>query len=200
MISLTKASILYWLAVSSMCTCHLLLWMRQVKIWKLREWMKIFGFCFVFVYLVGFFLLVFWDRVSLCSPDCPGTHSVDQTGLELRNLPASASRVLGLKACATRPSWMKVLIHVPQHISFRTSSPTPFNQVFIYYLLLFLIFAFIAFSQSVIPPHSKYFNYAIYFLRQVGKMEKQKERWERKKYRSRSSEDLSCHLDICLAG
>jgi hypothetical protein len=39
----------------------------------------------------------------LCSPGCPGTHSVDQAGLELRNLPASASRVLGLKACATTP-------------------------------------------------------------------------------------------------
>jgi hypothetical protein len=38
--------------------------------------------------------------VSLCSPGCPGTHSVDQAGLELRNLPASASQVLGLKACA----------------------------------------------------------------------------------------------------
>jgi hypothetical protein len=38
----------------------------------------------------------------LCySPDCPGTHFVDQAGLELRNLPASASQVLGLKACAT---------------------------------------------------------------------------------------------------
>jgi hypothetical protein len=48
-------------------------------------------------------LLVFQDRVSLYSPDCPGTPSVDQAGLELRNLPASASRVLGLKACATTP-------------------------------------------------------------------------------------------------
>jgi hypothetical protein len=28
---------------------------------------------------------------------------VDQAGLELRNPPASASRVLGLKACATTP-------------------------------------------------------------------------------------------------
>jgi hypothetical protein len=37
----------------------------------------------------------------LCSPGCPGTHSVDQAGLELRNPPASASQVLGLKACAT---------------------------------------------------------------------------------------------------
>ena len=38
-----------------------------------------------------------------CSPGCPGTHSVDQAGLELRNPPASASRVLGLKVCATTP-------------------------------------------------------------------------------------------------
>jgi hypothetical protein len=41
----------------------------------------------------------FQDRVSLCSPGCPGTHSVDQVGLQLRNPPASASQVLGLKAC-----------------------------------------------------------------------------------------------------
>ncbi|GAB1300047.1 Mitogen-activated protein kinase 1 [Apodemus speciosus] len=38
--------------------------------------------------------------VSLCSPGCPGTHSVDQAGLELRNPPASASQMLGLQACA----------------------------------------------------------------------------------------------------
>jgi hypothetical protein len=43
----------------------------------------------------------FWDRVSLCSPGCPGAHSVDQAGLELRNSPASASQVLGLKVWAT---------------------------------------------------------------------------------------------------
>jgi hypothetical protein len=42
-------------------------------------------------------------RVSLCGPSCPGTHFVDQAGLKLRNLPASISRVLGLKACATMP-------------------------------------------------------------------------------------------------
>jgi hypothetical protein len=56
-----------------------------------------FLFCFCFL------VLVFQDRVSLCSPGCPGTHSVDQAGLELRNLPASASQVMGLKACATTP-------------------------------------------------------------------------------------------------
>jgi hypothetical protein len=57
-------------------------------------------FCFV---LFCFFFLVFRDRVSLYNPGCPGTHFVDQAGLELRNSPASASGVLGLKACATMP-------------------------------------------------------------------------------------------------
>jgi hypothetical protein len=38
-----------------------------------------------------FFFLVFRGRVSLYSPGCPGTHFVDQAGLELRNPPASAS-------------------------------------------------------------------------------------------------------------
>jgi hypothetical protein len=37
------------------------------------------------------------------SPGCPGTHFVDQAGLELRNLFTSVSRVLGLKSCATTP-------------------------------------------------------------------------------------------------
>jgi hypothetical protein len=54
----------------------------------------------LFVCLFVFVLFVFRDRVSLYSSGCPGTHFVDQAGLELRNPPASASRVLGLKACA----------------------------------------------------------------------------------------------------
>ena len=55
-------------------------------------------FCWQFLHYI---LLVFQDRVSLCNPGCPETHSVDQAGLELRNLPASACQVLGLKVCAT---------------------------------------------------------------------------------------------------
>ena len=51
----------------------------------------------LFVYLII-------ETGFLCSPSCPGTHFVDQTGLELRDLPASASWVLGLKACATLPT------------------------------------------------------------------------------------------------
>jgi hypothetical protein len=57
-------------------------------------------FCFVFV-------VFFRDRVSLCSPGCPGTHFVDQAGLEFINQPASASQVLGLKARATKPGYKK---------------------------------------------------------------------------------------------
>jgi hypothetical protein len=52
-------------------------------------------------FILFYFILFFRDRVSLCSPSCPGTHSVDQAGLELRNPPVSASHLLGLKACAT---------------------------------------------------------------------------------------------------
>ena len=58
-------------------------------------------FVFWFLFLFLFLFLFFWDRVSLCSPGCPGTHFVGQAGLELRNSPASASQVLGLKVCAT---------------------------------------------------------------------------------------------------
>ena len=54
-----------------------------------------------FVCLFVCLFVCFRDMVSLCSPGCPGIHSVDQAGLELRNPPVSASQVLGLKACAT---------------------------------------------------------------------------------------------------
>jgi hypothetical protein len=59
----------------------------------------------IFIYLF-IYLFIFWifETGLLCvSPGCPGTHSVDQAGLGLRNLPASASQVLGLKACAAMP-------------------------------------------------------------------------------------------------
>jgi hypothetical protein len=64
------------------------------------------------------FLFVFRDRVSLCSPGCPGTHFVDQAGHKHRNPPASASRVLGLQACAIRPGvwwFLKSLLIVERY-------------------------------------------------------------------------------------
>jgi hypothetical protein len=60
----------------------------------------IYLFICLFIYLF-IYCFIFQDRVSLCSPGYPGTHSVDQVDLEFRNLPASASQVLGLKACVT---------------------------------------------------------------------------------------------------
>jgi hypothetical protein len=65
----------------------------------------------------------------VCSPGCPGTHSVDQAGLELRNLPASASQVLGLKMCATTPGFTSLLVHCAfvMHLS---SSPLEDPLVF----------------------------------------------------------------------
>jgi hypothetical protein len=68
-----------------------------------------FLFCFVF-------FLVFRDRVSLYSPGCPGTHFIDQAGLQLRNPLASASQVLGLKACTTMPSCYSSSYYVHQPI------------------------------------------------------------------------------------
>jgi hypothetical protein len=56
------------------------------------------------IFISSSMLSLSFYRVSLYSPGCPGTHFVDQAGLKLRNPPASASRVMGLKACATTPS------------------------------------------------------------------------------------------------
>jgi hypothetical protein len=73
--------------------------------------------------LLFFVCLFFRDRVSLCSPGCPGTHFIDQAGLELRNLPASASPVLGLKACATTPGWIFFFNWIFSLFTFQMLSP-----------------------------------------------------------------------------
>jgi hypothetical protein len=65
----------------------------------------------LFIYLFVCFSLVFWGRVSRCSPVYPGTHSLDQAALKLRNLPASASQVLGLKVCTIMPGKSVFIVH-----------------------------------------------------------------------------------------
>ena len=60
-------------------------------------------------------LVWFWgwerrNKISLCNSSCPRMHSVDQAGLELRDLPASASQALGLKVCTTTAQ-LKILLH-----------------------------------------------------------------------------------------
>jgi hypothetical protein len=59
--------------------------------------LSLFVFLFFWVFFLFFFFFFFLDRVSQYSPGCPGTHFVDEAGIELRNLHASASQVLGLK-------------------------------------------------------------------------------------------------------
>ena len=55
--------------------------------------------------LFSFLFFIFRDRVSLYTPGCPGTHSVDQAGFELRNLPASTSQSAGITGvCHHRPA------------------------------------------------------------------------------------------------
>jgi hypothetical protein len=61
-----------------------------------KRWKFFFLFCFGFWFLVLFIYLFIWDRVVFCA-----VLAVDQAGLELRNPPVSAFRVLGLQACAT---------------------------------------------------------------------------------------------------
>ena len=70
-------------------------------------WRNIYYFFCCFCCCLCFFIR---GRVSLCSPGCPETHSVNQAGLELGNPPASASRVLGLKAFTTTARLLKLFL------------------------------------------------------------------------------------------
>jgi hypothetical protein len=56
----------------------------------------IYLFIYLFMYLFMYLFIYLFDFFS----GCPGAHFVDQAGLKLRNPPASASQVLGLKVCA----------------------------------------------------------------------------------------------------
>ena len=70
-----------------------LLW--YFKVWNLEEGSASLDMGFEGLLLLLLFLVLgleglFQDRVPLCISGCPGTHSVDQAGLELRNPPVSA--------------------------------------------------------------------------------------------------------------
>ena len=57
---------------------------------------SLFLFVCLFVCFIDFF---FKAESHLCSPGCPGSHSVHQAGLRLRDSPASISPLLGLEVC-----------------------------------------------------------------------------------------------------
>jgi hypothetical protein len=80
------------ISVSSPSAKHILLTFTFIVI-------PIFYNCFLFA------CCFLRQGFSLCSLGCPGTPSVDQTGLKLRDPPASAFQVLGFKPCATT-AWL----------------------------------------------------------------------------------------------
>jgi hypothetical protein len=103
-------------------------------------------------YYYYYYFCFFRDRVSLYSSGCPGTHSVDQAGLELRNPPASASRVLGLKVCTTTPGYNNYFY---KKLPFFLSLSFPFSFAFSFPFSLSLSpfpFSFFLFSLSLSFP------------------------------------------------
>jgi hypothetical protein len=82
------------------------MWLLGIELRTSGRTVGVFVVVCLFVCLVFCFVLFLRQGFSVY-PGCSGTHSVDQAGLELRNLPASAFQVLGSKACATtaRLSW-----------------------------------------------------------------------------------------------
>ena len=76
---------------------------------NLKVVLKFFSFFFVSTVLFVFLVGEGQRQGFSVSPDWPGTHFVDQAGLELRDLLASAFHVLGLKVCDTVPGSLTVL-------------------------------------------------------------------------------------------
>lgn len=58
---------------------------------------------------LSFFLIIYSPIHLFCCFRCFFFHSVDQADLKLTDLPAFASSVLGLRVCATVPSWRDFL-------------------------------------------------------------------------------------------
>ena len=96
-----------------------------------------------------FFSFVFFNTGFLAHPGCPGTHFVDQAGLEHRNLPASASQVLGLKACATT-TWLH----------FFSGKFTPFREI--------LCSVDIILANTIIIFTNKFCGFFFFFLWRQG--------------------------------
>jgi hypothetical protein len=70
------------------------------EVWENSLMSHITGSCFLFFVCWFWFCFVFLRQPSSEYPCCPGTHSVDQADLRLREPPVFASWVLGLKVCA----------------------------------------------------------------------------------------------------
>jgi len=65
----------------------------------------------------------FWGEGERSS-GCPETHSVDQTGLEFRDPPASASQMLGLKVWCTCHHHLVIFLILKVHTYFSKQKDT----------------------------------------------------------------------------
>ena len=72
--------------------------------------------CSVFFFWFCLFACLFGDKDSLCSPGCPGAHSVYQVGFKLRNPPASAVTV-GM-CQAVRMCKANIILNKDQQVGF----------------------------------------------------------------------------------
>jgi hypothetical protein len=116
------------------------------------------------------FFLVFQDRVSLCSPGCLGTHFVDQAGLELRNLPASASQALEeLKVCATTPRDLSAFKTDKNTSPCQGLSPPSECYTVLGHQTLILIFQMLVHSSTAPMPFSSSFAFILagFFSKQL---------------------------------
>ncbi|GAB1294326.1 Ceroid-lipofuscinosis, neuronal 6 [Apodemus speciosus] len=104
----------------------------------------------------GLYYCVYRDRVSLCSPGCPGTHSVDQAGLELRNPPASASPSAGIKGVRHHARLIQSCCTMSPQVSRWASGRPRGRQV---YLVtegqIFILFIFTFFAMLALVLHQK---------------------------------------------
>ena len=82
--------VLVWACGSSFYGDKKVIWAQEIET-SLIYFLPSF---FLFIFFLS--CIFFWDRFSLCSSGCPGTHSVDQADLRLRD-----SQLLGLKMCTT---------------------------------------------------------------------------------------------------
>jgi len=56
-----------------------------------------------------FVLFCFWEKVSLCNPGCPGTHSLDQAGLEFEIPLPLPTKCWGSRCVPPLPSFLSFL-------------------------------------------------------------------------------------------
>ena len=80
------------------------LWGLEVFVFGLFDfvWFGLLGFGLLWFALVCFGVVWFFqDRVALYRPGCPGTNSVEQVSLKVRNPQAPTSQVLRLMVCTT---------------------------------------------------------------------------------------------------